>query len=101
MRQGHGAFYGTLVGWTDHEIFSQRIRNYTSKDIHIEVRHTLPDHIVFKSQLEPKLHDYQTVEFKSTVAAGKKVDLLFEVVRLQGSSVKQNNVTLQEGKVAP
>ena len=101
---GDGAFKeenATLVGWTDHEIFSQRIRNYTGQDIHVEVRRTLPGHILFKSQLEPKLHDYQTVEFKSTVAAGKKVDLLFEVIRLLGTSVKQNNVTLQDGKVAP
>ena len=36
-----------------------------------------------------------------TVSPGKKADLLFEVIRLQGTSAKQNNVTLQEGKVAP
>ena len=101
---GDGAFKeenATLVGWTDHEIFSQRVRNYSGKDINLEVRRTLPGHIVFESLLEPKLHDYQTVEFKSTVPAGKKVDLLFEVIRLQGTSAKQNNVTLQDGKVAP
>jgi len=91
----------SLTGWDDHEIFSQRIRNYTGKEINLEVRRTLPGHISFKSLLEPKLHDYQTVEFRSTVAAGKKMDLLFEVIRLQGTSAKQNNVTLQEGKVAP
>ncbi|MFN0017394.1 MAG: DUF4139 domain-containing protein [Pirellulaceae bacterium] len=91
----------SLVGWSDHEIFGQRIRNYTGKDIKVEIRRTLPGHILFKSQLEPKLHDYQTVEFRSTVAAGKKVDLLFEVIRLQGISAKQNNVTLQDGKLAP
>jgi hypothetical protein len=101
---GDGVFKeenASLVGWTDHEIFSQRIRNYTNKEISVEVRHTLPGHIVFKSQLSPKLHDYQTVEFKSAVAAGKKVDLLFEVSRLQGTSAKQNNVTLVDGKVTP
>ena len=101
---GDGAFKeenATLVGWTDHEIFSQRVRNYSGKDINLEVRRTLPGHIVFESLLEPKLHDYQTVEFKSTVPAGKKVDLLLEVIRLQGTSAKQNNVTLQDGKVAP
>jgi hypothetical protein len=90
-----------LVGWTDHEIFSQRLHNHTGKDIHVEVRRTLPGHIFFKSLLEPKLHDYQTVEFRSTIPASKKVDLLFEVVRLQGTSAKQNNITLQNGKVAP
>ena len=101
---GDGAFKeekATLVGWSEHEIFSQRIRNYTGKEINLEVRRTLPGHISFKSLLEPKLHDYQTVEFRSIIAAGKKMDLLFEVIRLQGTSAKQNNVTLQEGKVAP
>lgn len=90
-----------LVGWTDNETYSQRIRNYSGKSVDVEVRRTLPGHVIFKSQLEPKLHDYQTVEFKSTVAAGKQVDLLFEVSRLQGTSAKQNNVTLQDGDVAP
>jgi hypothetical protein len=101
---GDGVFKeenATLVGWADHEIFSQRIRNYSGKSINVEVRRTLPGHITFKSQLEPKLHDYQTVEFKATLAAGKRADLLFEVIRMQGTSAKQNNVTLQEGKVTP
>ena len=101
---GEGVFKeenASLVGWTDHEIFSQRIHNHTGKDIDVEVRRTLPGHILFKSLLEPKLHDYQTVEFRSTVPAGKRVDSLFEVVRLQGTSAKQNNVTLQDGEVAP
>lgn len=101
---GDGTFKqenATLVGWTDHEILSQRIRNYSGKDIRVEVRRTLPGHVVFRSQLEPKLHDYQTVEFQSTVAAGKKKDLRFEVVRHQGTSAKQSNVTLLEGPVAP
>ena len=101
---GDGAFKeenATLVGWGDHEIFTQRIRNYTAKEINVEVRRTLPGHIVFRSELKPKLHDFQTVEFKSTIPVGKKVDLLFEVIRMQGTSAKQNNVTLLDGKVAP
>ena len=37
----------------------------------------------------------------SQVAAGKRADLLFEVVRLQGTSAKQNNVTLESTEVKP
>src|SRR5436190_16273989 len=33
-------------------ILGQRIRNYTGKDINLEVRRTLPGHILFKSVLE-------------------------------------------------
>jgi len=90
----------SLVGWDDHEIFSQRIRNYTGQEIEVEVRRSFPGHGMFRSQLEPKLHDYQTVEFLARVAAGKRADLLFEIVRKQGTSAKQNNVTLETAAVA-
>ena len=33
--------------------------------------------------------------------AGKKADLMFEIVRHQGRNAKQNNVTLEEGAVTP
>jgi hypothetical protein len=91
----------TVVGWDDHEIYSQRVRNYTAKPIDVEIRRTLPGHVVFRSQLDPKLHDYQTVEYKTTVAAGKRVDLLQEVVRHQGRNAKQNNVTLGAAEIHP
>ena len=67
---------GTVAGWDDHEIYTQRIRNYTAKPIDVEIRRAFPGHVVFRSQLEPKLHDYQTVEFTAQVPAGKRADLL-------------------------
>jgi hypothetical protein len=55
----------------------------------------------FRNELEPKLHDYQTVEFLTRVAPGKRADLLFEVVRKQGTNAKQNNFTLEAAAVKP
>ena len=91
----------TVVGWDDHEIYSQRIRNYSAKPIELEIRRTLPGHVVFRSQLDPKLHDYQTVEYKTTMPTGKRVALLQEIVRHQGRNAKQNNVTLETADVRP
>jgi hypothetical protein len=91
----------SLTGWDEHEIYSQRIRNYTGKEIEVEVRRSFPGHIVFRSQLEPVLFDYQTPQFLARIRAGKRVDLLFEILRKQGTSAKQNNVTLQTGEVKP
>ena len=48
-----------------------------------------------------ELHDYQTVQFSTTVPAGQKKDLLFEFVRHQGRNAKQNNVTLEGAPVKP
>ena len=90
-----------LIGWDDHDVFTQRIRNYSGKEIDVEIRRAFPGHVVFRSQLEPTLHDYQTVQIKTKVAAGKRSDLLFEIVRKQGTSAKQNNVTLESAELKP
>jgi hypothetical protein len=90
----------TVVGWDDHEVNSQRVRNYSAKPIELEIRRTLPGHVVFRSRLNPKLHDFQTVEYAATVQASKRVDLMQEIVRRQGRNSKQNNVTLEAGDVS-
>jgi hypothetical protein len=91
----------SVAGWDDHEVFTQRVRNYSSKAIDVEVRRSFPGHVVFRSGLNPVLHDYQTVQFSASVAAGKKSDLFFETVRHQGHNAKQNNVTLEKAEIAP
>src|SRR5262249_36578589 len=91
----------TVVGWDDHELYTQRIRNYTAKPIEVEIRRTLPGHVVYRSRLNPKLPDFQTVEYTASVEAAKRVDLLQEIVRSQGHNAKQNNVTLEAADVRP
>jgi len=89
----------SVAGWDEHAVFAQRVRNYSPKPINLEVRRTFGGHVVFKSALGPKLHDYQTVQFSTDIAPAAKVDLLYEVTTRQGRNAKQNNVTLQKGKV--
>ena len=91
----------SVAGWDDHEIYTQRVRNYSGKPIEVEVRRAFTGHVAFRSGLGPVLHDYQTVQFVAPVDAGKKADLLFELVRHQGRNSKQNNVVLEEAAVAP
>ena len=89
----------SVVGWNDHEVYTQRVRNYTSKPIDLEVRRPFDGHVTFRSQLEPKLRDYRTVEFSKRIAAGKRTDLMFEIIRRQGHNATKNNVTLEAGEV--
>ena len=91
----------SVVGWDDHEVFTQRIRNYTAKPIDLEIRRAFLGHIIFRSQLKPTLHDFQTVQFTTTVEPAKKADLFFEIVRKQGRNSKQSNVTLEEAAIKP
>jgi len=90
----------SVAGWDDHSLFTQRIRNYTSKAIDVEVRRTFPGHILFRSGLPAKNHDYQTVEYTATVKPAEKARLLYEVVQRQGRNAKQNNVTVEAADLA-
>ena len=91
----------SVVGWDEHEIYTQRIRNYTAKTIDVEIRRSFPGHVVFRSQLNPTLYDFQTVQFGKAVEPREKANLLFEIVRHQGRNAKQNNVTLEQAEVKP
>jgi hypothetical protein len=87
-----------VAGWDEHSLYLQRIRNYTAKPIELEIRRSYDGHTFFKSQLEPKLFDFQTVEYSTKVKPGEKKELKYEVVQRQGHNAKQNNVTLKTGE---
>ncbi|MCC7476296.1 MAG: DUF4139 domain-containing protein, partial [Pirellulales bacterium] len=89
----------TVVGWDDHGQFRQQIRNYTAKPIDLEIRRSFDGHTLFRSQLEPTLHDFRTVQLSTQVPAGAKKDLRYEVVQHQGRNAKQNNVTIEAAQV--
>lgn len=86
--------HSSVSGWDDHSYYAQRIRNYTSKPIDVEIRRTLPGHIHVRTPFPTKLHDYQTVQYEAHVEPGETVDMRCEVVQHQGRSAKQNNVTI-------
>jgi len=91
----------SVAGWDDHTVYAQRVRNYSPKPVQLEVRRSFDGHVVFRSSLEAKNHDYRTVEYTASVKAGQKADLVYEVVQHQGRNKKQDNVTLQKAEVNP
>jgi len=90
--------HSSVAGWDDHAYYSQRIRNYTAKPIDVEVRRAYSGHTVFRSALAAKNHDYRTVQYSRTVAAGQEADLRYEIRQLQGRNKKQDNVTISKVK---
>ncbi len=91
----------SVAGWDDHTLFCQRVRNYTKKPIDLEVRRTFGGHVIFRSELAAKNHDFQTVEYTAAVKPGEKADLLYEIVQRQGHNARQNNVTIERAAVKP
>ena len=91
----------SVAGWDEHELFAQRVRNYTKKPIELEIRRTYGGHVLFRSELEAKNHDFQTVQYTAVVKPGEKAELPYEIVQCQGRNAKRNNVTLERAAVKP
>ena len=89
-----------VAGWDEHTVYRQKIRNYTRKPIHVQIRREYPGDIVFRSRLNPTLHDFQTVQFETDIPAGGKAELDYEVIARLGYNQKQNRVELQAGEVS-
>ena len=87
----------TVAGWDEHQVFGQRIRNYTGKPIRVEVRRQYDGDVTFRSLLTPKLHDYRMVELTTTVGAGERAELHYEIIRRNGYNAKQSRVVLEAG----
>jgi hypothetical protein len=88
-----------VAGWNDHGLFAQRVRNYTAKPIDVEIRRAFGGHVVFRSHMPAKNHDYQTVEYTASVKRGAKADLVYELIVHQGRNAKQNSVTVEDAEV--
>jgi hypothetical protein len=89
-----------VIGWDEHAIYTQRIRNYTAKPIELEIRRSYGGHIDFKADLLGlKSFDFQTPEYTVGVKPGEKANFLHEVILHQGRNSKQNNVTIVKEKL--
>lgn len=86
-----------VAGWDERQLFSQRIRNYTNKDIRVEVRRSYGGDVTFRSRLNAKSHDYRSVEFRAEVPAGERKELRHEVITRSGYNAKQQRVEVVGG----
>jgi hypothetical protein len=85
----------TVAGWDDRQVWVERIRNYRDEPIEVEIRRTFPGHVLFRSRLDPVLHDYRSPQFTARIDAGAREDLRYEIVVRRGYNEKQSNVTLE------
>ncbi|MCH7848301.1 MAG: DUF4139 domain-containing protein [Planctomycetes bacterium] len=85
-----------VAGWDDHEQRVERIRNYRDKPIEVEIRLSFQGHVVFTSELDPKLHDYRSPQFSAQIKPAERKDLGYEVTYHQGINRKQDDVTLKK-----
>lgn len=87
-----------VAGWNQHEISARRIRNYRDLALDIELRLSHDGDVTFRSTLEPRLHDYRTVEITATVDPRSEHRLAYELIRREGYNQKQRRIELETGE---
>lgn len=94
--QGHRVeINDSVAGWDDHESWVERIRNYRDRPIAVELRRSFSGDVAFRSRLDPVLHDFRTPQFTTTLAAGEKRELGYDLVIAQGRNHTQDRVRLE------
>jgi len=88
----------TVVGWDDHQVWIERLRNYRDQPIEVEIRRSFDGHVVLRSDLEPSLYDHRSPQFATQVAPRARKELRYELIVHQGYNAKQSNVTLEPAR---
>jgi len=81
-------------GWDEEQTWNDEIRNYTGKDLVLELHLRYAGDVDFASEAETKVFDYQTVETRLTVEAGKTRAYPYTVTCHNGVNAKQSRVKL-------
>jgi hypothetical protein len=88
-----------VAGYDEHRVYDQRVHNLTPRPIDVEIRRSYDGDVTFVSGLDPRLHDYRTVEYQRTLQPGERADLLYEVITRTGYNSRQQRVELRTGRV--
>jgi len=83
-----------VAGWQDHHRWVERIRNYTTKAIEVEIRRSFAGHVDFICDLAVSRYDFNTPQIVAEVKPGEVEDLSYKITRHQGILSKQNQVTI-------
>jgi len=85
-----------VAGWNVHRAYSQHLRNFTDKAIKVEIRRLISGDAIFKSALDVKKYDFQTVDIHTNLAVGDRQELKYEVLTRKGRNARQNRVLIQK-----
>lgn len=94
-------FRGEVAGWDEHIIYSQRIENFHDRSIEVEIRRSYSGDVTFRSELDARRHDFNTVEFSATIPASTERDLIHEVITRHGYNSEQNQLEIITEPVQP
>ncbi len=84
-----------VIGWDEESSWQEKTRNYKIKPIKIEVRRQWGGDVELTSEMSPRSHDYQTVEFILTVPAHKHGEFSYILVQHMGKNASQNRVIIK------
>jgi len=92
----------SVVGWDEYVTYAQRVRNFSSRPLQIEVRRAFSGQAELRTSGDVKVHDVHTAEFRIEVAPHSDSAQHFSVSTRAGRRARQNALTvLQQAPASP
>ena len=92
-RDSHGREW--VIGWDEEQKWTDEIRNYRKKPVHLELRRVYKGDVEFESELKTTIFNYETIEAKLVVPPGKTGEYPHTVTIHYGTNAKQTRVRLR------
>ncbi len=89
----------TVIGWQSNVTYLQHIRNYTGREIQVEVRRNVPGDSTWTSATPTTNHNAQTAEYTVTVAPGEDAAVRYLIATRVGHNAEQNRLLVEAGEV--
>jgi len=84
-----------VIGWDEEQKWTDEVRNYRAKPVHVELRRQYPGDVEFSSELKTRVFDYRTIAADFTVAAGQRFEYPSQIVIHCGVNAKHNRVRVR------
>lgn len=91
----HFEFHNSsVVGWDEHVVYTQRVRNFSSRPLQLELRRAFNGQAELRTSGTVKVHDLHTAEFRMQVEPHSDSAQSFSVSTRTGRRARQNALTL-------
>ncbi len=86
-----------VVGYTQRVMSERIVRNYTGREIQLEVRRVLEGDVTFTAAFEVSLYEADTVAYEATVPAGETMVFRRVTQQRRGTNEEQQRVVIEQG----
>jgi len=98
-RDGFTFHNSSVVGWDEHTVYERRIRNFSERQLRLELRERFGGDATFSSALDVRRHDAQAVVHRARAGSGETLTLRFMISERLGQRARHQQLDIARAAV--